>query len=249
MNILKVIKRRMNLIYIKMLHNLESYYITNNNIIQWTETCVKQRERVIHEEKKEVMLQIKNNEYKSIHQKDGLFWAFFYMCNGDFSYMTVHNTFSTEKLEKINYVETFRSEKQLCKKYKVKLNHIEDQLLNSTFIDISTFYMLCVLRNISIIIYNKYFYWSHICNENIFIIKYQDKKVSIYDQLNIQEEVEKIKKNKIEAVNLNRLIKSMSAYKMADLKIICDKLNINMYKENGKKKKKQDIYQEICIYI
>ena len=109
--------------------------------------------------------------------------------------------------------------------------------------------MLCVLRNISIIIYNKYFYWSHICNENIFIIKYQDKKVSIYDQLNIQEEVEKIKKNKIEAVNLNRLIKSMSSYKMADLKIICDKLNINMYKENGKKKKKQDIYQEICIYI
>ena len=171
------------------------------------------------------------------------------MCNGDFSYMTVHNTFSTEKLEKINYLETFRNEKQLCKKYKVKLNHIEDQLLNSIFIDISTFYMLCVLRNISIIIYNKHFYWSHICDNNVFIIKYQDKKVSIYNQLNTQDEIEKIKSSKVEAANINKVIKSMSSYKMLDLKIICDKLNINMYKENGKKKKKQEIYQEICVYI
>ena len=171
------------------------------------------------------------------------------MCNGDFSYMTVHNTFSTEKLEKINYVENFRNEKQLCKKYKVKLNHIEDQLLNCVFIDISTFYMLCVLRNISIIIYNKNFYWSHICNENTFIIKYQDKNVSIYNDLNNDNEIEKIKNSKVEAASINKVIKSISAYKMLDLKNICDKININMYNENGKRKKKQDIYQEICVYI
>lgn len=233
-----------------MLHNLESYYITNNNIIQWTDSCLKPPEKRKEQIKEKKIISNKINEvYKSIDEKDCLFWAFFYIHNGDFSYMTVHNTFSTEKLEKITYVEKFRKEKQLCKKNKVKLNHIEDQLLNSIFIDIPTFYMLCVLQDISIIIYNKYFYWSHICNENVFIIKYQNKKVSVYNGLSTEDEIEKIKNSKIEAASINKVIKSISAYKMIDLKIICDKLNINMYKENGKKKKKQDIYQEICIYI
>ena len=36
---------------------------------------------------------------------------------------------------------------------------------------------------------------------------------------------------------------------MDDLKNICSKLGINMFKDNGKKKKKQEIYQEICVYI
>ncbi len=232
-----------------MLHKLESYYITNNNIIHWTDSCFKQSDKRIEQVKEKKISHIKKTEtYKSIDQNDGLFWAFFYMYNGDFSYMTVHNTFSTEKLEKITCVENFRNEKQLCKKYKVKLNHIEDQLLNCIFIDISTFYMLCVLRNISVIIYNKYFYWSHICNENVFIIKYQDKKVSVYNGLSTENEIKKIKSSKIEAASINKVIKSISAYKMTDLKIICDKLHINMYKENGKKKR-NGMFIKKYVYI
>ena len=94
-----------------MLHKLESYYITNNNIIQWTNSCIKDREKTIHKNKQKEKKAIQKHEsYKTIHQKDGLFWAFFYMYNGEFSYMTVHNTFSTEKLAKIkNFVKNIKS--------------------------------------------------------------------------------------------------------------------------------------------
>ena len=68
----------------------------------------------------------------------------------------------------------------------MKANHIEDQLLNCAIIDVSTFYMLCVMHNISVIIYNKHFYWSHICDENVFIVKYQDKKVYVYNDNNMK---------------------------------------------------------------
>ena len=113
---LKIIKRNLRLIYIRMLHKLESYYITNDNIIQWTSSCIREREKINQTYKEKEIKTIKKQEsYKHIRQKDGLFWAFFYICNGEFSYMTVHNTFSTEKLEKINYVQKIRGEKNFVK--------------------------------------------------------------------------------------------------------------------------------------
>jgi hypothetical protein len=234
-----------------MLVNLEKYFMTNNNIIEWTNNIVEEnnykRKDIVKPVKKEV---IKNEEtYLHINKKDGLFWAFYYMLNGEFSYMTIHNVFSTEKLEKINYVQTIRKNKAILKKYKLKPSHIEDQLLNIPIIDIKTFFILCVLNNISFIVYNKHFYWKNICSSNIFIINNQDKDVFVYNGTNVEGEMGDIIKKRVEVINVNKIIASISSYKMADLNEICNKLSINTFHSSGKKKKKQEIYQELTQLI
>tara|TARA_Y100001970_G_scaffold287362_1_gene411827 strand:- start:1656 stop:2360 length:705 start_codon:yes stop_codon:yes gene_type:complete len=234
-----------------MLDNLEQYFMTNNNIIEWTNNIVEQhkykRNDIMKSPKKPVIK--KDLPYLHINKKDGLFWAFYYMLNGEFSYMTIHNVFSTEKLEKINYVQTIRENKAILKKYKLKSTYIEDQLLNTPVIDIKTFFILCVLNNISFIVYNKHFYWKHICSSNIFIINNQEKDVYLYTGTTMENEKENVTKNRLEVINVNKVIGSISSYKMIDLKEICDKLNINMFHTSGKKKKKQEIYQELIQLI
>ncbi len=233
-----------------MLDRIEKYFITNNNIIDWTNNIIENYERkVIKKEEKEKEKEKCITNYFTIDKNDSLFWTFFYIFNGEFEYMSIHNEFSTEKLMKIDLLEKIRKNKDILKKYKVKSNYIEDQLLNSNTIDVTTFCILCILNNISFILHNKYFYWSHICNEEIFIINNIKKKCKIFTGNDTNNEIECIKKNRIEVSNINKLIKSMSSYKMAELKDICEKLNINMFKNTGKKKKKQEIYQELCELI
>ena len=49
--------------------------------------------------------------------------------------------------------------------------------------------------------------------------------------------------------NLDKPIKAFSSYKLDDLIIICNKLNINIYNINSKKKTKKQLYEEIDKYI
>lgn len=234
-----------------MLDNLEQYFLTTNNIIEWTNNIVEQHKYMRDDNIKSPKKSVKKKEqpYLHINKKDGLFWAFYYMLNGEFSYMTIHNEFSTEKLEKINYVQTVRENKVVLKKYKLKSAYIEDQLLNIPVIDIKTFFILCVLNNISFIVYNKHFYWKNICNSNIFIINNQDKDVFVYNGTNVEDEMENTTKNRIEVINVNKVIRSISSYKMTELNEICNKLNINVFHSSGKKKKKKEIYQELTQLI
>ena len=43
-----------------MLHKLESYYITNDNIIQWTSSCIRDREKMNQTHKEKEIKTIKN---------------------------------------------------------------------------------------------------------------------------------------------------------------------------------------------
>ena len=235
-----------------MFENLNQYMLTNKNIIEWTNNIfIKKRNEKKYIKEEKCIKKNENSYYKQISKKDGLFWSFFYILNGPFEYISVFNDFSTEKLYKINLVDKVRENKQLLKKYKFKINDVEDKLLNCEKIDIPTFICLCLLHNINFILKDDKFYWKNVNNiKNINIIKIENKEVYIYDMNEGSEEVyDKIESTSIEAATFHKKIKSISNYKMLDLSEISKKLGIKMYDENGKKIKKKDIYYNIQQFI
>lgn len=234
-----------------MFKNLEKYFLYDNNIIDWYNNIIEPSRNEYKEkkmkppEKKHVI----DSSFKTITQKDGLFWAFYYIFNGEFVYETIHNEFSTEKLIKIDLVEKIRKNKQLLKTFKIKSNVIENLLLNCITIDLQTFFSICLINNISFFIYTKNMYYSHIVGSDIHIIDYKKNNVKIYNLTNGENLIENIKKTHIEFASIQKKIKSISNYKMPELLSMAEKLNINIFKENGKKKVKKDIYSEISQII
>lgn len=234
-----------------MFKNLEKYFLSDNNIIEWHNNIIeyKEREKTV---KKEAVKQKKStidSSFKPITQKDGLFWCFYYILNGEFAYETLHNEFSTEKLIKIDLVEKIRAHKQLFKPHKIKPNVIENQLLNCQTIDLQSFFSICLINNISFFIYTKNMYYSHIVDANVHVIDYTNNKVKIYNLTNGENLMENIKKTHIEFTSIQKKIKSISNYRMPELITMAKKLHINLVKENGKKKVKKDIYTEISQNI
>tara|TARA_A100001011_G_C14127477_1_gene763966 strand:- start:72 stop:788 length:717 start_codon:yes stop_codon:yes gene_type:complete len=236
------------------LDNLSTFFLTNNNINKWSKyiSLVRQDQKYnnIKKQKETKKEEIKeHNDYKTIYKKDPLFWAYYFIMNGEFSYMTVHNDFFTEKNNKIELVKKIRENKDLFKKHKIKKNIVEDQVLNSIEIDCFTFCCICLMENINFILQEDHFYWTHIINdENIHIIKKINKNISVYVGENTESEAENIKKTCIQA-SFNKKIKSFSNYKLPDILELAEKLKINIHKENGKKKTKKDIYSEIQKFI
>ena len=60
-----------------------------------------------------------------------------------------------------------------------------------------------------------------------------------------EEELQEILKSYYAIENIDKPLKAFSNYKLDDLVIIAEKLNINIYDEHSKKKKKQELYENI----
>lgn len=237
-----------------IIDKLEKYMLYDNNIITWQNNIVENKlleKGKLKEGKKEKANEIKKNVelYKKFNEKDPLFWCFFYIVNGDFKYLIEKSNFATEKMQKIALVTKVRSHKDTLKKMKININHVEDKLLNCVTIDIITFISLCIIHNINLVLNEKYFYWSYNYSEvDIKVIKMIDKEVEIYIGDEVEKEITNIENNCIKAT-YNKKIKSISNYKILEIKEIAAKLNINLIRSNGKKKIKKEIYTEIQQYL
>lgn len=235
-----------------MLSKLDKYMMYDKNIIQWTNNIFDNNRETHKIFKKPIEKQEKKiiETYTKIDKNDPLYMSFFYLLNGEFSYISMHNEFSTEKLEKINLIDKLRANKDILKKHKFKLNIIEDILLNCNKINIQTLMCLLIIHNMSFIIKEDKFYWTYMYDENnINIIKIENENVYVFNQINNEEEIKHIKEKCIHCPQYNKKIKSISNYKMPELRNMCIKLNISTFKSDGKKKNKKDIYQSIQQFI
>jgi hypothetical protein len=101
----------------------------------------------------------KDTIYKPL-KKDSLFWCFYILKYGFSKYeMEVGNQhFSIEKQEKFKYIDVLRkpTNKDLLKIHKIKpLSLLEDDLANQEKISIKTFFSLCIIENMNIILIDK----------------------------------------------------------------------------------------------
>jgi hypothetical protein len=208
----------------------------------------------------------KNNALFFPREKDSLFWCFYIMKNGETNYeMIDFKNLIVEKKIKIEYVEKLRKEKQLLKTYKfATLTHIENQLANEQQIDINTFFTLCVLENLNVFYISKNTYFELLMNDtcNIHLIKKSftngDRNRNNTYTANYgykidnkeSEEITKYKNEFYKIDNIDKPIKSISAYKVQELIDFCNKLSIEtINNETKKQKNKNELYESLIQYF
>ena len=200
-----------------------------------------------------------NNIYKPL-KKDSLFWCFYILKHGFSKYeMEVGSQYFTiEKNEKFRYIELLRSKesKDLLKINKIKpLSELEDDLANKDKISVKTFFALCIVEKMNILLVNGRKIYQSMNNDSplINVIHRNSESFEHHIELNISNEsISNYKDNYYNVVGFDNILKSMSSYKVDELLDLCKKLNISsptesVMESNGtkakKKTSKKDIYE------
>ena len=214
-------------------------------------------------------INVKNVKKDAIYrpkQKDTLFWCFYIFKYGLSKYeMEIGNKhFLIEKQEKIKYIELLRENKykDILKTHKIKpLTSIEDDLANHDIISIKTFFALCIIENINIILIDKRKLYEtivtddpkiHVINRDILTHSRND----FYIELDVSNDtINKYRDTYYKMVTFDVSLKSMSSYKLDELLELCKKLNINTNTKekekdnNTKKLTKKDIYEMLVLHF
>lgn len=272
-----------------ILIELKDYMFDSKNLLQFTKHTIKELEPVkrenprinIDNQKKKVIESVTKKEVEQqvikpvakqeksidknyyLKQKDSLFWCFFILKYGLSKYeMEIGNQhFVVEKQEKFHYIETLRQNKELLKMHKIKpLSGIEDDLANKERISIKTFFALCIIENINILLVDKRKIYEIQMNDDPVVNVVHRNSISYEHYIEFSaESVAKYRETYFKVSGFEDTIKAMSAYKVDELLELCDKLGINIkdskatnLEEKGSiikkvKYSKKDIYEFIVM--
>lgn len=184
-------------------------------------------------------------------QKDKLFWCFYVLLNG-FTEYELHRTgfYAVEKTFKINSVEKLRTMKQGIKDLKLKINEVEDELVNKECITLKGLQVLCLVYKVSVtyIYGKKYCEFLYSEDDNIKgIIQQDNKKHSLLYEEAV--DLEAIKNTHWFIENLQKPLKAPTAYTLKELQDICEKLEVDIKHTTGKSKTKKDLYEDILSHV
>jgi len=156
-----------------------------------------------------------------------------------------------ERKIKIEYIVRFRESKQVLKSYKTApLTHLENILLNEKQIDIKTLIALCVIEGISFMyIYkNTYFEMNIDADESTQIHAIVRMDMPTKYGYKIIQDSKPIRESFYKIDNMNKPLKSMSAYKLDELVVFCNKLGMASVND-GKKANKKCLYEILVQYF
>jgi hypothetical protein len=198
-------------------------------------------------------------------QKDSLFWCFYILKHGYSNYeMEINNQyFVVEKNEKFKYIELIRKKKDILKIHKIKpFTEIEDDLANKDKISIKTFFALCILENINVLLVDKRKIFEITCIDidetHPVNIVHRSNQFDHHIELNVTDEMlHKYRDTYYKMSSFDATLKSMASYKTDELIDLCKKLNINielnkkdldkMNLDKKKKMTKKDIYELLVL--
>ena len=221
--------------------------------IKKTEVKETIKENVVKETKK--INKVKETMYRP-RQKDSLFWCFYILKYGFSNYeMEINNQyFVVEKNQKFKYIELLRKNKDLLKLHKIKpLTQLEDDLANKDKISPKTFFALCVLENINVLLVDKRKVYELLINDSPINIVHRNNESYYHSiELDVTEEIcNKYRETYYKLTNFDTTLKSIGSYKLQELTELCEKLNINIedHKKKTLKQKmtKKDIYELLVM--
>ena len=197
--------------------------------------------------------EVKKSEIFFPKEKESLFWCFYIMKYGEMEYeMLEHKNIIIEKKIKIEYVEKMRKEKQLIKTYKLcSLTNMENNLVNEQVINLTSFLSLCVLENMNVLFIKNNTFYELLMNDTgtVNIIYKKNKQYGLTITTDLKK-VHEIKNNLFKIDNVDKPIKSFSAYKLQDLLTICGKMSIETINiETNKTKNKTDLYESVIKHL
>jgi hypothetical protein len=175
--------------------------------------------------------------------------------------------FSIEKQEKFKYIDELRKtcNKDLLKMHKIKpLSLLEDDLANQDRISIKTFFALCIVEKINVMLIDKRKVYEVLITDDPKIHVIHRNSVSYEHHIELDVSIDAINMYRESYYKMSTFdvsLKSIASYKVEELLELCKKLNIVLdqsFKEGkegeegkegkegeGKKKKlsKKDIYE------
>jgi len=204
----------------------------------------------INSKKQSKQMVSKDTIYKP-YKKDSLFWCFYILKYGFSKYeMEVGNQhFPIEKQEKFKYIDELRKQnnKDVLKIHKIKpLSLLEDDLANQERISIKTFFALCIIENMNIILIDKRKVYEVLTTDNPKIHVIHRNSITYEHHIELDVPTEKYimyKESYYKMSNFDSSLKAMSSYKVEELLELCKKLEINADIKEKKRMTKKDIYE------
>ena len=176
------------------LRNFEKYFLNNKNISSFVG---------------------KTPIHRIEDTQDTLFWSFFIIINGvtEFEYIKMLQKIKiTEKQLKIEFLEKInKRKKEITKKKLVKtLSSVEANLLED-MTTLETIVVLAFIEGVNILFVDErtFFYVENDPEKEIRIIK---------NNVVVFENIEEIKKNRLQRYRVDKVLSSISNYKLDDLK-------------------------------
>ena len=239
------------------LKNIDS---PNKNIDSPNKNIVSPNKNIDSPNKNMSVIKKKEETMYNPKQKDSLFWCFYILKYGYSNYeMEINNQYFTiEKNEKFKYIELLRNNKDKLKIHKIKpLTELEDDLANKDKISIKTFFALCVIEQINVLLVVKRKVYELLCvnvdiTHPIHVIHRNNETYEHFIEIEPSDKViETYKNTYYKMSNFDSSLKSIGSYKLDELIDLCKKLDINIeeYKkrENKTKVTKKDIYELIVL--
>ncbi len=170
--------------------------------------------------------------------------------------MEINNQyFTVEKTEKFKYIDMLRKNKDILKIHKIKpFTELEDDLANKERISVKTFFALCILENINILLVDKRKIFEITCididdKHPVNIIHRDSKSYQHHIELNATDDIlQKYRETYYKMLGFDSTLKAIGSYKLEELVDLCNKLNINIEPSVDKKKKtKKDIYELLVL--
>lgn len=202
----------------------------------------------------------KNNSSTEIfvpEEKDTLFWCFYILAYGIDKYNGLHSrNIVVEKKIKIDLIEIFRQNniKSIIKERKLgPISNIENSLLNEKSIDLKTFEALCIIKDISCVyLFNRCYYPINIEDDEnnnestltpLIVKKSYPEKYGYVENCSLTE----ISNTKHKVNNISKPLKAMTSYKLEELLVLCNKLNIDVEGNKRKKNLYEELVKTICV--
>ena len=184
------------------------------------------------------------------NEKDGLFWCFYILENGLDSYKMLNGkNFSIEQAYKISFIEQIKKENELWKEQGIKKTILETDLTGSlnAKLSLTSLKALCILKKVNIILVDKKCYYEYIYNPDnpVGIIHIKNGAYVVELEMKKMDEIFIYRNNYLQITDINKKIKGIGSYKLAELKNIAEKLDIDI----KTKKTKTILYEEILSKI
>lgn len=232
--------------YKNIINQSNKFMFTKENLAKYFANFSLEEEKTISKSKSnisETKIDKKKNDLHDILEKDKYFWCFYIIHYGLSKYAQIYNKFVEEKKIKFEMVDAIRKHKDILKKNKWKKTKIEDELVNQTTISLESFIALLTIFDYSFLIKKNNMVFEKIIHDDIEktnLVIINSDSVCICFSKNKSNMITEYQEKLWKVEKYNKPLKAISNYKIKELKIIAQKLCLNI-----ESMKKKEIYSEI----
>lgn len=189
-------------------------------------------------------------------EKDKLFWCLYILMHSEYDYKIAKknsNIFSIEKKWKMDTLDKLKEKEVIdyLKSLKTKVADIEDELMNKEKLSLKGLQVFCFIYKLSVIYVSGRKYCEFIYGDDKpFVIINTPNKEDGINRKTDESYINNVRNTYWKIENINKPLKSASAYTLTELQEICSKMDIALENSETKKKKTMKVlYQELLSHF